>query len=130
MARSSPADAGTVGESGALTQAQRPNREAREKHLALAGFLSFYRLRFRLLLLPFALRFALPLALRFALPFTGRTPEVFSFPLLFVTTPVLAGTLLRLALAGTLAFVSTAPVRAGLPAAFALFEFAVPLALS
>jgi hypothetical protein len=61
------------------------------------------RLLFLLLL------FRLALALRLALPFAGRTPAVFSLPLLLVTTPVFDETLLRFALAGMFAFVSTAP---------------------
>lgn len=83
------------------------------------------RLLFRLLLLGLALLFRLALPF----PFTGRTPDVFSLPLLFVTTPVFVETLLRFAFAGTLALVSTAPWRGGLPALL-LFEFAPALVLS
>jgi hypothetical protein len=61
------------------------------------------RLLFRLLLLLLLLLF------RLALPFTERAPAVFSLPLLLVTTPVFDETLLRFALAGMFAFVSTAP---------------------
>ena len=83
-----------------------------------------------LLLLPLALRFAFALRLALTLPLTERTPDVFSLPLSFVSTPVFDETLLRFAFAGMLALVSTAPCRAGLPAAFALFAFAPVLALS
>jgi hypothetical protein len=60
----------------------------------------------------------------FALALIDRTPLVFLFPLLFVTTAVFDDTLLLFVFAGRFAFVSTTPWRGGLPALlFAWFEF-------
>ena len=56
-----------------------------------------------LLLLPFLFRFEL------LLPFIGDTPAVFWLPLLLVTTPTFAGTLLAFTLL-RFAFVSTTPL--------------------
>src|SRR6266576_7295187 len=65
----------------------------------------------------------------FLLPLIDFTPAVFALPLSFVTTPVFDETVLLLAFAGILAFVSTTPVRGGLPTLL-LLVFAPVLALS
>src|ERR1041384_8006815 len=66
--------------------------------------------------------FLLPLAFLFALSLIVRTPSVFLLPLSLVNTPTFDGALLAFRFFGTLAFVSTTPLRVALPLPLLAFE--------